>query len=355
MIEEILKTLEDNGYTCYLIGGYVRDKLLGIESNDVDITTSATPEEVSKIFNLDSKPSFGCLKFPSDKYNIEITTYRKEANYEKRHPKALEFTSDILEDLKRRDFTINAICMDSRGNIFDPLGGKNDLDKRLIRVIGEVDVKFREDPLRMLRALRFSVTHSFKIEPKAKKFIEANGDLIRSLSYERKKRELDLIFNSENSENGVKMLESLNILEALELKPKTEFVKNDLLGSWAEFDFPKDYPFKKSERTIIENISSIVEKSKIDEWTLLEYGLSINLCAGKILGITQNTIIKKYEAMPIKNERDLDFDGRDLREILGIEGKMIEEAKKDLLKEVLSGNLPNRCIDIRKYVIEKWK
>ena len=162
-IKKILETLESEGYQAYLVGGYVRDYLLGIASFDVDIATNALPKDIHRIFNS-SKSNYGSVNIKIDKLNVDITTYRKDLNYINRRPSTVKYINNLEEDLKRRDFTINAICMDKNGNIIDPLNGCLDLDKRLIKMIGDVDIKIQEDPLRIMRAIRFACVLDFGID-----------------------------------------------------------------------------------------------------------------------------------------------------------------------------------------------
>ena len=139
-IKNILQKLIDNGYEAYVVGGFVRDYILGIETYDVDISTSAEPKDVKQIFEL-SSPSddkYGSVSFKDKLYNYDITTFRKELNYENRRPTDFIFVDTISEDIKRRDFTINALYMDINGRIYDEFSSMEDLNNRTIRVIGNI-------------------------------------------------------------------------------------------------------------------------------------------------------------------------------------------------------------------------
>lgn len=348
--------IENKGYTAYVVGGYVRDKLLGIESYDVDIATSAPVKVVQDLFKDSASNDYGCVSFTEGKYSVEITTYRVESLYENRHPGSLNYTDDILKDLDRRDFTVNAILMDSDGNILDPLGGLKDLKSKTVRVIGDIESKFTEDPLRILRALRLQITRSMQIEKDADEFIRENIDLLSTLSYERRKRELDKIFSSKNLKEGIVVLKHYGVLKCLGIKPTREFIQTgDVLSSWAQFDFDKDYPFKKSDRLAITNIKSIIALGTIDSHSLLKYGLDVNIKAGKILGFTEEQVLKLYEDMPIKSESDLAITGDEISVWTGATKEKIGIIKKDLLNVIISGNLPNKDIEIKEYIIRKWK
>ncbi|HBA37422.1 MAG TPA: hypothetical protein DCY94_01735 [Firmicutes bacterium] len=354
MIRELLETLESAGYSAYVVGGYTRDMLLGLSSYDIDIATSAPTEVVSSLFDVAAKDEFGCVSFERENYHIEVTTYRIEKGYEDRKPTVLYFTDDILCDLQRRDFTINAICMDSKGEIYDPLDGQKDLKNGIIRAIGNIEEKMTEDPLRMLRAIRFSLSRSFSIESELKEFIKEHVSLLGSLSSTRIKRELDEIFSS--SDEYIDTLEYFGILEIFNLKPHKDYVyTKDTICSWSEFDYPDSFQFKKSESILIKDIKTIVKQNRIDALSVFSYGLNACTKAGKILGIEEEDIRLIYENLPIKDETELAIDGEVISILTGAKREKIGMIKKDLLKRVISGNLPNREIDIKNYIVEKWK
>ena len=192
-IKKILETLENEGYQAYLVGGYVRDYLLGVTSFDVDIATDALPKDIHRIFNS-SKNNYGSVNIKVDKLNVDITTFRKDLNYVNRRPSKVVYINNLKEDLERRDFTINAICMNKNGKIIDLLNGCKDLDSRTIKMIGSIDVKLKEDPLRIMRAIRFACILDFKIEDELYEKIKEYSYLVGDLSKERIKNELDKIF-----------------------------------------------------------------------------------------------------------------------------------------------------------------
>ena len=162
---KVLSILEENGYKAYIVGGYVRDKLLGIESNDIDICTSATPKEIKEIFKSSSSPNYGSVNITYKNINFDITTFRREIKYlDNRIPIKLKYIKTIKKDLLRRDFTVNTICMDSKGNILDMLNIMDDLDNKIIKTVGNPRYKLKEDALRILRAIRFATTLNFTIE-----------------------------------------------------------------------------------------------------------------------------------------------------------------------------------------------
>ncbi len=352
---EILSKLEEHGFKAFIVGGYVRDYLLGIESCDVDITTSATPVEVCETLKISSKENLGCITLKIDGMHIDITTLRKEKNYKDRHPE-VTFIDDLEEDLRRRDFTINAICMDKSKRIIDPLNGREALERRCIETIGNTETKLREDPLRMLRAIRLAAIYGFTLDETILEFIKTNRSLIKSLSYERKKTELDKILCRKEAIEGLNLLKRLRLLETLEIDVPDDFVRTeDVLGCWAELRFADRYPFTKKERAKIEAIRKIVSGQKIDKITLFEHDLEDVLCAGEIMGYSREKIVGMVEAMPIHSPDDLALSNRELMEMLENDIPKMKSVKNDLINRILSGNLLNSVEHIKIYIIENWK
>ena len=170
-IKEIISKLESEGFEAFAVGGCVRDTLLGKKPKDWDITTDAKPEEIQKIFP-DSfyENKFGTVGVKTGTEDetlkvVEVTTYRVESKYsDKRHPDEVKFAKKLEYDLARRDFTVNALAMDKSGNVRDLFNGKDDLEKKLIRSVGQPEERFEEDALRLLRAIRLAVELDFEIE-----------------------------------------------------------------------------------------------------------------------------------------------------------------------------------------------
>lgn len=186
----ILNRLSSLGYEANLVGGSVRNHLLGLPVTDVDITTSATPEETKAAFSdcrvIETGIKHGTVTVLVDGTPCEITTYRSDGEYlDNRHPSSVEFTTSLSDDLSRRDFTVNAICYNPRDGYTDLFDGVGDIERRVIRAIGDPEVRFREDALRILRALRFSSVLGFDIDPTTADAIHRTRDLLRNVSRER--------------------------------------------------------------------------------------------------------------------------------------------------------------------------
>lgn len=188
---EILKKLDVLGYEAYIIGGYPRDTILNYYTDDIDICTNALPDVIKELFNVVKDNSkFGSLVINYNGYLYEITTYRIELEYNNRYPK-IEFTDSLNKDLKRRDFTINTICIDKNGQYIDLLNGKEDLNNKIIRMVGNVDKKIKEDPIRILRAIRLKEKLNFELEKSLEHSIIEYGYLLGTLSINNIKSELN--------------------------------------------------------------------------------------------------------------------------------------------------------------------
>ena len=202
-VEYIIGKLNQNGYEAFAVGGCVRDTLLGRTPGDWDITTSARPEQVKALFRrtIDTGIQHGTVTVMLERTGYEVTTYRIDGEYEDgRHPRQVEFTSDLLEDLKRRDFTINAMAYSHETGIVDAFGGMEDLEKRVIHCVGEPIERFEEDALRILRAIRFSAQLDFSIEEKTREAITRIAPNLAKVSRERIQMELTKLLCSDHPE-----------------------------------------------------------------------------------------------------------------------------------------------------------
>ena len=223
-VKSVIQKLKKTGFESYIVGGCVRDVLRKIEPEDWDITTNAKPEEIRKIFPKSFyENKFLTVTIQTRNQNpklkeIEITTFRLEAKYtDKRHPDQVKFAKTIKEDLKRRDFTVNAMAIDLKGSkkfeVIDLFSGKKDLENKIIRAVGVPKDRFSEDSLRMLRAVRFATTLGFKIEKETVKAIKNNSFLLKVISKERIRDEFLKIIMSERAAEGVESLRNLGLLK----------------------------------------------------------------------------------------------------------------------------------------------
>lgn len=216
-VYEVSNKLEQNNFSSYLVGGSIRDILMNNQVSDYDLATNAVPEDLKKIFPnaILFGEKFGTIMLVISNKRIEITTLRSESEYnDNRHPAKVSFIDDINEDLKRRDFTINALAFDLiNSKLIDIFGGKEDLQHKIIRAVGDPDERFKEDALRLLRAVRFSLKLDFVVEENTYNSIKKNSSLIEYISKERIRDELMKIILEENSSKGIEILRDTELLK----------------------------------------------------------------------------------------------------------------------------------------------
>lgn len=355
IIRNILKKIEHEGFEAYIIGGFVRDSILGIESFDIDICTNARPMDLKNIFPINQSNNYGGFRLKIKQYNIDITTYRKEKKYDNRRPQEVEYVNNLIEDIKRRDFTINSLCMDKNGNITDLLDGRKDLNNKLIKVIGSPDTKFTEDPLRILRAIRFATILDFTIEEETYESIKRNYKLVGTLSDARIKEELTKILCNYHYARGLDILKKVGITDILGLKYDNIVYTTDLLGMWAQISINR-IKFTNNELNSINKIRKIVTSGKITYYELFNYGLYLCMVAGDILGVSHAMVNSIYKSMPIKSMAEIDIDGKEVINMLNIEpSKIVAEIINDVKNAILFEGLKNNKADIKKYIIGKWQ
>ncbi len=205
-VKKVMDALNKNGFEAFVVGGAVRDAMLGQSPDDWDVTTNAVAEQTKECFDhhFDTGIKHGTITVLMDKKPVEVTTYRIDGEYkDNRRPEAVTFTTDIKEDLKRRDFTINAMAYNDDVGLVDLYGGAEDLKNKVIRCVGDADTRFNEDALRIMRAIRFAARLGFEIEEKTFESIKKNRELLKNISVERIQTEL------------VKMLETSDDLSLL--------------------------------------------------------------------------------------------------------------------------------------------
>jgi putative nucleotidyltransferase with HDIG domain len=218
-VQQSLKTLYQANFEAYVVGGCVRDLLMGQAPKDWDITTNARPDDILSIFpGSKYENNFGTVLWPIHLANsipvLEITTYRSEADYDDhRHPNKIIFEDELENDLSRRDFTINAMAMDQFGEIIDYYGGQKDINQKIIRTVGEPADRFKEDALRLLRAIRFSCRLGFAIEPKTERAMLKLAGSIKFIANERIRDELIKIIASPRAYEGIKKLHDVKLLQ----------------------------------------------------------------------------------------------------------------------------------------------
>lgn len=227
-VKDAIAKIEENEHEAYIVGGCVRDRILGLDVHDWDITTSALPDEIMEIFadykTAETGTEHGTVTVIIDSLPLEITTYRIDGRYlDNRHPEQVTFTSKIDDDLSRRDFTINALAYNVRVGIVDLFGGIDDINKRTIRCVGEPDDRFSEDALRIMRALRFASVLEFEIEPQTARSIHRNRDLLKNISVERFQKELNGILTGAAAERILNEYRDVIAVIIPEITPMFDF------------------------------------------------------------------------------------------------------------------------------------
>ncbi|MEK9198054.1 CCA tRNA nucleotidyltransferase [Ureibacillus sp. 179-F W5.1 NHS] len=285
---KVIDKIEKAGFDAVIVGGAVRDYLLNKSVNDVDVATSALPSEVKEIFSstVDVGIDHGTVLVLDEGQPVEVTTFRTEGTYtDYRRPEEVTFVRTLQEDLERRDFTINAMAILKNGTIIDLFGGQEDIEKKVIRAVGDPNVRFREDALRMLRAIRFSAQLGFTIEEKTLKAIQIDSDLIDFIAKERITMEMAKIWKSDYVYEGLKWLVVSKLAHYLvgnfknQLKSWKEFRSNKPEVGWAYlcllnrkdiqhiFDF---YRLSKKEKTFIRDVLNLYD-ALLQKWTLMDY------------------------------------------------------------------------------------
>ena len=325
-INNVLKVFKSHGYEAYFVGGYPRDLYLGVDTIDYDITTNATPKEMMELFDIKSE-SYGCVKFTYEKNRFEATTFRRDIKYaDNRKPVEIEYVEDLKTDLERRDFTINTLCIDVDGNIIDLLNGKKDIDDKIIRVVGNTN----------------------------KKLIKKYGYLVKDLSYDRKKSELDKIFASPNFDYGIKLIQDLGLEVPLEINTYNLKQTTYLVGVWAQINTDK-YKFNKSEIDTIKKVREIIKLDEIDILTIYKYGLYPVSIAAEIMDVDKSNINDIYKSLVIKSRTDIDITPIEICNLLNIEPSgLINDILTDLEEKIIYKRLENKKDIIVKYLLETY-
>ena len=221
-VENVVDRLLDARHDAYVVGGSVRDALRGVDPHDWDVTTDATPDEIQKVFPRSLYNNrFGTVVVRSGAHEVEVTTYRVDADYsDHRRPDSVAFSASLKEDLARRDFTMNAMAWrpprgERAGELIDPFEGRKDLDARTLRAVGDADKRFKEDALRMLRAVRFATLLELRIEPKTFEAIRRNASLTEALSGERIQQELVKMLSAPRPSVALRMLSDTGVLAVI--------------------------------------------------------------------------------------------------------------------------------------------
>ena len=349
---EILKKLNQNNFEAYIIGGYPRDLYLNIESKDIDICTNAKYKDLKKLFKEISKNNYGSYRIKYKNQIYEITTFRKESRYIKnRFPKKTKYTKHLKKDLKRRDFVMNTLCIDRYGNYLDIKGAREDLDNKIIRLIGNKK-RIKEDSLRILRAIRFATTLNFKIEKKLEEAIIKYRPYLETLSSDRKKQELEKILQDKNAEYGIELIKNYELEQYLKINLKNLVLTKNINGIWAQILTDESYNFTKEEYKEINRIIKLKEK-KFNIYDLYKYGPKVLETVNEIKH--ENINVKQmYKELKIKDRDEIDINFFEICEITNATNNQIKIIYEDLENKIINNKLENNNKELKKYLKENY-
>lgn len=357
---DILKRIEKEGFKAYIVGGFARDYYLRLDSADVDICTSASPKELKEIFTGTMLPeiNYGSVVVIYKKVRFEITTFREDIGYSNnRTPLEIRYVDNLSDDLKRRDFVMNTLCIDSSGNYIDLLDAMHDIDEKVIRMVGSPKYRLKEDVLRILRAIRFACVLNFKLDEELKEYIKKYAYLLKKLSYDRKKEELERIFLSKNSKYGIKLILDLELDKYLDLKDLEKvIITSSPIGIWAQLNVEKIYKFTNNEIETIDKIRELSNNFNLDNITIYKYGSYITTIASEIKNIDKNTVTEKYMSIPINSREEILVTGNDMCELLNIKpSKILNTIYEDITNKIVSLELKNEKEEILAYIEANYK
>ena len=253
---------------------------------------------------------------------------------------------------------MNTLCMNKDGQIIDILNGEEDIKNKTIKCVGNILDRINEDPLRMLRAVRFACVLGFKIEENLYQALKEHKELIEELSQERIKEEITKILVSPNALYGLQLLKDLDYLDIVGISYHDIVYVSDICGMYSQITFTKEFPFSKEERYNIESVRKIVKKGNVDNEVLFHYGLYLSMVAGEILGIDREVISKMYKNLPITEKKELAITSSEICDILDIEPcKIISQVQNKLIDLILRNVLKNDNVVLKNYLShnrEKW-
>ncbi|MEY2371073.1 CCA tRNA nucleotidyltransferase [Lysinibacillus capsici] len=372
----VIEQLEQAGFEAVIVGGAVRDALLNRPAHDVDVATNALPEEVKTVFQktVDIGIQHGTVLVIVPAGPVEVTTYRTDGEYtDHRRPQNVHFVRSLKEDLQRRDFTMNAIAMRRDGSFVDYYGGRQDIEKRVIRAVGEAEKRFAEDALRMLRAIRFSAQLDFTIEANTITAIQQRAADLSFIAKERIKAELDKLWVGQTVFGGIQKLEDCGLTAYLtgdfQASQWRNFQTKDALLGWAYFallqgtawrEVVRDYRLSNKEMAFIKSVLTAYDDLK-DGWTNRHYFnyTEQELVAAQYFAqlrqldasIPQQSIRELQAKLPIQHKQELVVNGADLLKWSGKKGgPWVKAALEDLLTAILHHELQNDRQQIKSWL-----
>ncbi|MGE7941265.1 CCA tRNA nucleotidyltransferase [Lysinibacillus xylanilyticus] len=376
----VIEQLENAGFEAVVVGGAVRDAILGRPAHDVDVATNAMPEEVKSVFNhtVDVGIQHGTVLVIVPAGPVEVTTYRTDGDYiDHRRPEEVQFVRSLKEDLQRRDFTMNAIAMRRDGTFIDYYGGRQDIEAGVIRAVGNAQRRFTEDALRMLRAVRFSAQLGFVIESETLAAMQIKAADISWIAKERIKAELDKLWIGKDVFNGIQKLEESGLAAYLNGQFQAnywrEFNVQDKLLGWAYFALLQgeqwrevlgSYRLSNKEMAFVKAVLAALEALK-DGWTNMDYflyaqqELEVACYFAELrqldVQMPQQSIQEIQTKLPIRHKQALLVNGTDLLKWSGKKGgPWVKEALQAMLEAVVNGELQNDRQAIKNWIAHDY-
>jgi len=360
--KKVLYELKKNGYEAYIVGGAVRDYLLRMPTTDVDITTNAKPFQVGKVFkSIPTGLKFGTVTVVYGEEKFEVTTYRLDGDYlNHRHPEEVVYAEKVEDDVMRRDFTINGLLMNEKNEIFDYVEGKLDIERKLIRAIGDPLMRFEEDALRIMRAFYFQSKLGFQIDRDTRDAIEKSRHLLKEIAMERILQEIIKMFKGPYLKRALhsmittKVHEVLpglkeGILKAVELDQMPYMDVFFTMSFYLNGSIPKEWPLSnKHKHRYEQSILLMHKKQPFDALTLYTYGMELCMLANRAsfaLGkakLYTNQIEKDFKELPIQSDMDLKIRPNDMMSITSKKaGAWIKQLQTEMVEKVLLKQLIN--------------
>ena len=376
----VLERINQAGFEVYFVGGCVRDTLLQRPLHDVDLATSAYPQEIKQIFpqTIDTGIEHGTVTVIYQKKAYEITTFRTESGYQDyRRPDKVEFVRSLKEDLKRRDFTINALAMNAQGEIIDLFAGMADLQQRQIRAVGVAADRFHEDALRMLRAVRFQSQLNFTIEKQTLAGIKTNVALLSHIATERIREEFIKLMEGSNRQAGLISLYQTQLyrfcpgLATYDFPKILQFATGQIADEATVWSFlaylgqlkrAQVRPFLRQWKVANNNIKlaqaaiELLNNYQGSNWQLYIAGQAATATAAQVLRLTcqqelAEQLIEQYQDLPLKSPHQLAINGQQIMQVLNLSpGPQIGQYLKQIQQAIVAGQLVNDYQTIVNYL-----
>ena len=358
-IRHVLQTLMDAGYEAYVVGGYVRDALLGRETGDGDVATNATPDEVEALFDkvVTTGKVHGTITVIVKTEPIEVTTYRVDGAYgNHRHPQQVTYSSSLAEDLARRDFTINAMAMALDGTLTDLYGGQADLHQNMLRAIGDPNVRLQEDALRILRALRFQSVLGFELDPSLHQAMIDHAGLVTHLSNERVMAELRKMLQGDHLSLAVTSYQRLSLPHlpsTLVVDATLSLVEQFAIARHRDGLEVMAFPWTKEEKVLLQHLVTL-DPSRPSDLALYDmHDTKAMIRVGAVLyQWPREEWLHRYESLPIHRRSDLAINGHDVMD-LGHVGSAVDHVLRQVEVAVLSQEVRNEHAAIVTWLKEK--